>query len=1007
MLDHGGARCREPRPGASQGTDRVPCRPEAVGRENDPETNDSTDRILVTHPPFDNAWSVTESTTIPRLSALWQTKVTRRSRRVGLALGLLVVVSGAHLARFGTGAARFAAGALLLSTMALMLALNLRARRRFSTTEGVIRTVVVPTDAALGARALRAETLLRHAEHDSSVGSVDLAKLHLGRVLTRISFDAVSRAAQRSAAKRAWTGLMLLAAAGAGILVEPMRILEGLDVLAARGGIAPVPINWLSMTQVTATPPAYLRASERRISTTLPSALPRGTSVTVRGVPERSGRRIVLTDGKREVPFVDDGSMNRVAHWTLTESTQLRIAARFGEVLVFEPAGLELVAIPDEAPQIVLEGAPRSVQLKDLSRLELRFVAKDDHGLRQIDLVLRSGGREDRRVLMRLDGQSKREQGAHALDPQDAFLRRMFLPVVATIEGRDNDVVSSAKWGTSAPVTIVPPTVGEPERTRLAVLERARDRLVDLLEHQMATEREGARLTAKDRRERQKTERDLRRQAVRGLREVGSEGQVPGGVPGGLEAFLRGQASGLERAGSDPRPRTEDALLAVDVGMRGLATIDARTVAKRLGDVAEEIAEGARVARDAEQRRLGIQRSDLALQLLDDGVLNLVKLGTLGADLGDVASGESRRIRRARSTKNFLEIELSARHLAARLRRPTPSFSFKGGGGVESGQGTAQPNLGEPSQADRQFDQLMHELGQLAAEHAQGIKEVEQTLAEAESGLDSAELRREATRRAALLREALGGLPRAFAQEGSARAAAALGREHVASMAQGLERLALGDAVDSGRRGAVKLEEAARLAKDSSRSANWLDERALGEVTREVGDQLAWAEKQLNRLKQRVRERAAPEVASASERESEFARQAGNLAGRGTHSEARLPEELIDSLERAESAMQDAARELAQGRGERGLEMQREAQRLLERSNSGPTSAREEEAANRSSGTKEHGNSNDLSTSGSVPAADTVRRAEEFRKRVLDGLSGQRRGRLGPAVERYAEELLQ
>jgi hypothetical protein len=947
---------------------------------------------------------VTESTTIPRLVALWHAKVGSRSRQLAFALVCAAVVLTAHLGRIGTVPARAGAGAGFLLVCVVLLVLRARARRVLLTPEGVIRRVVMPTDRELGQRALRAQALSQRADGDEGVGSAELARLHLVRVLSRISLDAIGRTAARAAQKRAWVALVLLTAAGAGVLFEPARVLEGLNVLAARRGQAPLPLSWLSMVQVSVQPPAYLRAAEQRIFPAIKNALPAGSVVTVRGTPERPGRRVVLTDGKREVPFVDDGSGNLVAHWTLKENALLRVAARFGDVLVIEREPLEFEAVPDEAPRIQLEEAPRSVELKDLSRLELRFMASDDHGLRQIDLVLRSGAREERRVLMRLDGQSRVERGAHALDPRDAFLRRMFLPVVATIEARDNDATASSKWGKSEALTILPPAVGEPEALRLAALEGARDKIVDLLEHQVGTVRARTDNASPELlRERKTQEGVLHKAALESLKAVVAGTYAGVRVSGGLSAFVLGQAQALEKRSATPQRRTEDVLLASDSGIRALATRDAQQVSKRLGDVAEEVAEGAKVARDTEQRGQGMRRSDLALGVLERGARNLTLLGALGADVGGVALGEIRRIRRARAAENFLEAELAARHLALRLRRPTPSFSSAGGGSVESGQGA--PGPGEASEADRQFDQLMRELGQLAAEHAEEIRRVEQTLAEAEQGSDSEELKREAAERARKLRDRLDSLPNTWAQEGSARAAAALGREHMAAMAHDLERLALKDAVESGRNADTKLDESRRLSKDDG-AANWLDSQGLEGASQELREQLDWAEKTLQKLKQQAQGRAAKELSRAGEREQELGKRAGNLAGRGAQGEASLPDELSDALERAENAMQEASRELAEGRGEEGLELEREAQRLLERSSSGRTDEGDDEGREPSSGQHE-GNGRDVSTTGSVPSVDKARRAEQFRKRVLDGLSLQRRGRLGPAVERYAEGLLE
>ena len=57
-------------------------------------------------------------------------------------------------------------------------------------------------------------------------------------------------------------------------------------------------------------------------------ALPRGTLLTVRGSPLHEGRRLLLTDGTAEVPFVDDGSGHVVARWPLADSVKLTVVAR-------------------------------------------------------------------------------------------------------------------------------------------------------------------------------------------------------------------------------------------------------------------------------------------------------------------------------------------------------------------------------------------------------------------------------------------------------------------------------------------------------------------------------------------------------------------------------------------------------------------------------------------------------------------------------------------------------
>ena len=947
---------------------------------------------------------MSETSGVLRLSAVWQSELGRRAGRVMLALFVLSVVLAAHLARRGTTPARAGAAALVCGVVLLAIVRRRRERRIFMDPPSVIRRVVTPADPEVSAQALRAHALVDTTTRDASRGSSELAALHFRRVLNKVSLEAVRRAARREAARLSWAQLLCVLLAGAGLLFEPARIVEGLDVLFARRGVAPLDLNWLGLLRVSAQAPAYLKGGEQSLFASLPSQLPEGSVVTVRGVPERAGRQLVLSDGKREVAFVNDGAGGVVARWKLEAATKLRVAARFGDVLIRESDELELLAIPDAPPRIDLEDAPRTVMLRDVESLDFRYLVVDDHGLRQIDLVLRSAGREERRTLLRLDGQSRVERGAHALGARDAALRRMFLPVVATIEARDNDAAHPDKWGKSAAITIVPPAVGEPQALRYRALVTARDAIVDLLDHELESgrlrkEKPGAFDASRD-----KERAALKQKAVAAMQSALSGVFAGVRTSAGFSAFVQGQARALEKRATDERRRAEDVLLAFDAALRGLSARDAADVSRRLGDVAEEAAEGAKLAVVGEAKQQGRARLSAALAALEPGAHNLVSLGSLGADIGSVALGDLGRIRRAEARGAFSEAELAARHLAARLRRPSPSFSTAGGGGVESGRGAEGP--GEPSEADRQFDQLMREIEQLAAEHSEQIRAVESALKEADEGSADQELKREAAERAARLRDKLAALPDPGSPPGSARAAGALGREHMNAMAQQLERLTLMDAVETARRAECQLQEAARLARQPRTVGDFVDESALSSAEREVAEQRAWAEQALQRQRQRAAERGAGALNDLATREEGLARRAGNLAGRGEHSEAKLSEDMQEALEGAENAMRQAARELSNGRGDPALEFQRDAQRLLERANPGRTSDPDDEARGKNQGSDE-GGKGDASTRAHVPAANKGRRAEDFRRRVLDGLSQERRGRLGPAVERYAEGLLE
>ena len=107
------------------------------------------------------------------------------------------------------------------------------------------------------------------------------------------------------------------------------------------------------------------------------------------------------------------------------------------------------------------------------------------------------------------------------------------------------------------------------------------------------------------------------------------------------------------------------------------------------------MAEGCKLGLDPEQKKVTAARLGAALPVLEQGGKALLTLADLGADLGSVTQGELRRIQRGLDAHSYWDAELAARHLAARLRRPKPSFSSAGGGGVESGGGQGSGRGGQ------------------------------------------------------------------------------------------------------------------------------------------------------------------------------------------------------------------------------------------------------------------------------------------------------------------------
>lgn len=948
------------------------------------------------------------SPSIDRIRDVWQERLRGAPSQLLLALVVATVIGGAHVARVGTAWARATAVALFVATIAWYALRSVRERRDLSSARRLLSRILLPTDRSLGEKALRALSLLNRTRADSTAGSAQLAQRHFDQVIARASVKAVEAVAIRRASRYRGFALAVLLIATVGAVLSPLRLVEGLNVLAAHDGHAPLPMSLLRYPRIAATPPSYTGEPARTLVFGSHTALPKGTTLTIRGMARHPDRDLIVTDGRSELPFSSDGAGGLVARYTLSDTARIRVAARYGDVRIEEHESLFVQIVPDAVPEVVLDGAPRRVELSKTESIDIRWLARDDYGLRQVDLVLRSGSHEDRRVLGRYDGGSTLERGGHVLEAQDDFLTRAFLPVHITVEARDNDPFDGPKWGRSEVIVVVPAVVGEPEAARYRSLERVRDELVDLLIAERAT------ASAEDADQR----RLLREKASTLLGRLRSSAEdalasasAGLGVPDGLAAFVRGQLGRLDtldgsRGATKASGTVEDVLLAFDVALRSLGARDAREVSKRLGDVAEEAATSAKLAREAgEKRQALMDRLDAALAAIGSGAKSLLVLDALGRDLGSVAQSELRRIGRARDADDLVHTELAALHLAERLRRPSQSFGSKSrGGGVESGIGHNGGSATElpPSSANQKFDQLAEQVEQLAREHAAAMRDVEQELKKALEGAELESLRSEAEARARAIRQAVDGMPFPGQIPGTRSASAALAREHSAAMAHALEQLDLESALDSGQNALSGLTDAER------RPGDWPGDGALDEVRRQLEEQIEWTRRMLQGVKERARERARQPLQKLGERERQLAEQARQVLEQ-SGSDAPLPQRIAGRLDRAASVMKDAARELGDGQGQQGLEHQREAQRLLEQSSTGKTTDRGSKQPREQSSDETRNRSSEgrnIATGGDVPEAGDAGDTEDFRRRVLEGLAEERSERLAPAIRRYAEGLL-
>jgi hypothetical protein len=946
----------------------------------------------------------------------------REMPRLFVGLASLSLVTAAHVARIGTGLARIAALILLASPIVAATAALVIRRRRRGDPRAVVRAAGEAFDRHETSRALAHVALAERIEASPGHEGVSpgLARLHAARALARLPLERLAPLGARRATIARSSALAVAFAALVVLAVAHERFVEGVDVALARKGVAPLSLPWLDDVVVTIHPPAYLHLEDRKFhlgegglgERTIEAH--RGSSIVVRGRPRRTGRELVLFGSAeggggavREVPFLDDGKGRVVAHWSVESSGSLRVRARFGPVAIDEPQGFGIRAIADAVPVVELEGAPGSIEIaKAEGAIPLRYDASDDHGLREVHLVLRVGAREERRVLAKLDGEPKHDRGGYVLRTTDPLIAKARTPVAVRIEARDNDPVTGPKWGRSADLTLVPPVVGAAEAKRYAAVRAVRDRLVDDVAAAIDKESSPDPAIAKALDERfGETERAIEEVLIAshdGLR-ISSRTAllVRGRIRKVHDALVAARKSPRAKYGAVVDELSKLAL-SVDSALRALGSRDAKTIAKLLADVAEDGAnairesssdpsDGATSASDA-SARLAVD-----LEALDGGGGSLRSLGELGRDLGEIVENDLRRVARGRTAGPAHHAELALRDLAMRLRDPTPSF---GGGTNPSapGEPTDDDDVdgeGDESEGEAAAGDQQQKLEELAKEHGGATGEVEDLLRAAEDPKGLEGIEEEAKRRAKALRDSVAKLPKIAGLRKTLEAAEAAAREKVEGMAEALEGLQIGDAREKGDSSLKSLEE----ARDKAWSQIGEDAK-LDQVGREVQKQIDWIDDLLAKLRKAAAQKAQSKVKSVAPREKGLEQKATEMADE-KETAAPLPGPIRDLLQEAAKKMKDASEKLERGEGDKGLEAQKEAQRLLER-------ARDAARAEEPEGRGEHGGKQlDPDAKLDIPKAEDHKGPEAFRKRVLEGLgSGASSGRLKDAVKRYAEGLI-
>jgi len=959
---------------------------------------------------------------LSEISRLWVERVGHPRIRAAVAATALLACAAMLLARHGTPWTRGGAAVVLAAIAAGWLTFLRRERATWRDPARTIRKLAHRVDAVRAERAIRALALVSGSVPEGT--SEALARLHVHRTLEALPRDRIIDRAAILGARFGYASLTFAAAVALLSAFKGWSVVEGADVLVAAHQEGPLPMLWLEPVEIEARPPDYLHENVRVLGSKMPMALPCGTLLTVRGVPTHPGRRLTLSDGTSDVPFVDDGAGHAVARWPLATTVDLRVVARFGDVRIPEADVTPVTSLADEVPVVELEGAPREIRVADalsLGPISLRYEATDDHGLREIHLVLRSGAREERRILARLDGETQSSRGGHVIAANDPFIKRSHAPVEIRVEAKDNDPISGPKWGASAAIIVIPPEEGEPEALRIAALRKLRDALVDALSGEIdrvfaVAMNERLRLTAID--------GHVVDDAGRSVEELAKASFAGVTVNARVIALLRGQMrrvrEAMTREARSPGVAshaelvraTEKLVLVTDAVGRGLAQRDARRVARELGDVADDLTMGlSQMQRSAEKER-GELRVSGSVMVLEGGAKSLHQLGSLGRDIGEIIPNDLGRVARARREADLVHAEIAASDLAARLHDPEPSFGARGSSGGRAGgesRGSGSPG-GDPNDGDdaqRAFDESAAELDQLAEEHAKQVGKVEQAMAEPESPEETKAMSEQGKAHARAVRDATADLPSVGAGSDSWTNKGAAAREHAETMARALEDGNPSDAVASGRSALDALDEAKRISQREgwtgmvSRADDDPDrtraERRIDTARQKLEPEVRWAEEKRDAMRKRAAEHKAGELAEDGEAERKVADKVGALHERGQ--ERAMPQDALEALDQAERAASEAASALQRGDVGHGMDRQREAQRQLE-------------MAKRALGSESAEDSRDgdgrMAASGhaEVPTADAHKGPEEFRRRVIAGLGQSTGGRQKEAIRRYADGLL-
>jgi hypothetical protein len=434
----------------------------------------------------------------------------------------------------------------------------------------------------------------------------------------------------------------------------------------------------------------------------------------------------------------------------------------------------------------------------------------------------------------------------------------------------------------------------------------------------------------------------------------------------------------------------EDFVLMVDRIAMGLDVASAKASSKKLAVSADEV-----VNAFAAMQRGSADGPVLssALTVLSEATPSMLAFGPLGRELGQVIKNDLARVGRARDKRDWRVAELSARDLAARLHNADFAMQSSGGGGQGGGGGDSADPGGDRDvgdELDRAFNEAAGELQRTARDQKQ-LADENSDGDDPPAGDDAS--KSDMMKRAENVRRAARPLPSVGEGSDSWTSKGASGKEQAERAARALEKGKVAEALDALRTAESELEEARRMARKSPWSRD--GEGEVADAKRKLSEERVALETMQRELQNKGKPGSADKLREQTRKQEELSKRIGRLGGLGDD----LPDDAKESIDSARKHAEDATQSLRKADRAKALEMQRSAQRQLEK-------ALEQLSEKGDSDGKGDDGLKASDADADIPGSDKHRGPDELRARIQRGLGRPAGPRIREAVRRYSEGLL-